>query len=57
MRFTQKESELCDGIECMSNGVCAIRPIITGGTDYQSRCLCPVGADGEYCEKQSKLFN
>ncbi len=39
----------------MSNGICAIRPIVTGGAVYQSRCLCRVGSDGEYCERQSNL--
>lgn len=48
------ESELCDGVMCMSNGICGIRPILVGGSEYQSKCLCPIGSDGEYCEKQSK---
>jgi hypothetical protein len=53
-KFKKKlDRELCDRIECMSNGICAIRPIATGGTVYQSRCLCRVGSDGEYCERQS----
>jgi hypothetical protein len=50
----KKDGELCNNIECMSNGVCAIRPILPGGKTYQSKCLCRAGSDGEYCEKQSK---
>jgi len=38
----------------MSNGICAIRPLFPGGAIYQSKCLCRVGTNGEYCEKQSK---
>ncbi len=41
----------------MSSGVCAIRPIIPQGNIYQSKCLCRVGTDGEYCEKSSKIEN
>jgi hypothetical protein len=41
----------------MSNGVCAVRSVIVGQKLYQAKCLCRVGTDGEYCEKQSKIYN
>jgi hypothetical protein len=41
----------------MSNGVCAVRPIVPGGAVYQPKCLCRVGSDGEFCEKPSKIKN
>ncbi len=41
----------------MSGGVCAVRSIINGENLYQSKCLCRLGSDGEYCEKQSKIIN
>lgn len=39
----------------MSRGVCAVRQVIAGDLLYQAKCLCPLGSDGEYCEKQSKI--
>ncbi|CAF3066337.1 unnamed protein product [Rotaria sp. Silwood2] len=49
----RSDNQLCDRIQCMSNGVCAIRPIFDGATIYQSKCLCRSGSDGDYCEKQT----
>lgn len=50
-----KDIDLCERIQCMSNGVCAVRPIVDGSKLYQSKCLCRAGYDGEYCEKQSEF--
>ncbi|CAF0871586.1 unnamed protein product [Rotaria sp. Silwood1] len=50
---TRADSQLCDRIQCMSKGVCAIRPIFEGATIYQSKCLCRAGYDGVYCETQT----
>jgi len=49
-----KDSQLCDKIQCKSDGICAVRPTVTGGTNYQSKCLCRAGFYGEFCEKESK---
>jgi hypothetical protein len=39
---------------CMSNGVCAIRPIVRGAKVHQSTCLCRAGFQGDFCERQGK---
>ncbi|CAF0786681.1 unnamed protein product [Rotaria sordida] len=52
---TRADKQLCDKIECMSNGACAIRPIFDGATTYQSVCLCRAGYDGDYCEWRSTI--
>ncbi|CAF1512997.1 unnamed protein product [Rotaria sp. Silwood1] len=52
---TRDNTQLCDRIRCMSNGVCSIRPLFDGAAIYQSKCLCRSGSEGDYCERQSKI--
>ncbi|CAF3157534.1 unnamed protein product [Rotaria sp. Silwood2] len=52
---TRADGQLCDRIQCMSTGICAVRPLFNGSKIYQSKCLCRSGFDGDYCEISSKI--
>ncbi|CAF3641303.1 unnamed protein product [Rotaria sp. Silwood1] len=52
---TRADGQLCDRIQCMSAGICAVRPLFNGSKIYQSKCLCRLGFDGDYCEIPSKI--
>ena len=51
------DNELCSRIECMSSGVCAIRPNLYDSSKSQAKCLCRIGTQGEFCEQQGKLHD
>jgi len=51
--FREKDSKLCDGINCQNKGVCANRVI--HGT-LKPICLCPYGTFGDYCHLLGKKF-
>ncbi len=53
MNENAKDAQLCDKIERMPNGLCAIRAIVPGGTTYQAKCFCRVCIDGDDDQKQS----